>query len=161
MVPEELKQIPFVAALEACGGVLLDAEALHGELTLEIAPEAIESVCRLLKQDFGFIRLSSITSTDWHPMEPRFHLAYHLHSIDNNRRVRLLCKLSGDSAEIDSLTGLWGAADWYEREVFDLFGVRFRNHPNLRRIMMPEDWKGHPLRKDFPVHGYKYSYQSE
>jgi NADH-quinone oxidoreductase subunit C len=88
-------------------------------------------------------------------------VTYHLHSIESNERVRLICKLSGDGPEIDSVYGVWRSADWYEREVFDLFGIRFRNHPNLRRIMMPDDWNGHPLRKDYPVHGHKYSYQNE
>ena len=79
----------------------------------------------------------------------------------DNERLRLKCRVSGDAAEIDSVYPVWRAANWYEREVFDLFGIRFRNHPNLTRIMMPDDWEGHPLRKDFPVHGHKYSYKDE
>jgi len=75
--------------------------------------------------------------------------------------VRLKCLVSGADPAIDSVTSVWRAANWYEREVYDLFGVTFRNHPNLVRILMPLDWEGHPLRKDYPVHGYKYSYPSE
>jgi len=86
---------------------------------------------------------------------------YHLHSLDRNQRLRLKCRLSGAAAEIDSVTGVWRSANWYEREVYDMFGVVFRNHPNLIRILMPLDWEGYPLRKDYPVHGYKYSYPSE
>jgi NADH-quinone oxidoreductase subunit C len=74
-------------------------------------------------------------------------------------RVRLKCAVSGDNAVIDSVVAVWPGAAWYEREVFDLFGVGFRNHPNLTRILMPDNWEGHPLRKDYPVHGYKYSYK--
>jgi NADH-quinone oxidoreductase subunit C len=76
-----------------------------------------------------------------------------LHSPERNERLRLKCRLPGSDPEIDSVTGVWRGANWYERETFDLFGVRFRNHPDLRRIMLPEDWEGHPLRKDYPVTG--------
>jgi NADH-quinone oxidoreductase subunit C len=161
MVPEELNTVRFVQALAEREHTLSGASADFGEITLELVPEALAGACALLKRDFQFVRLSSVTATDWYPMEPRFHVTYHLHSIDSNERVRLVCKLSGERPEIDSVYGVWRSADWYEREVFDLFGIRFRNHPNLRRILMPDDWNGHPLRKDFPVHGHKYSYQNE
>jgi NADH-quinone oxidoreductase subunit C len=98
---------------------------------------------------------------DWHPADPRFEVVYLLHSMGRNQRLRLKCWVSEQAAEIDSVTGVWRSAKWYEREVFDLFGIRFRNHPDLRRIMMPDDWEGHPLRKDYPVHGHKYSYPNE
>jgi NADH-quinone oxidoreductase subunit C len=88
-------------------------------------------------------------------------VVYQLHSIGKNQRLRIKCRLAGANPEIDSVTGVWRSANWYEREVYDLFGVRFRNHPNLVRILMPVDWDGHPLRKDYPVHGYKYSYPGE
>ena len=132
-----------------------------GELALEIAPPKIASVCGFLKYDQQFVRLSSVTAVDWYPREPRFEVVYHLHSIERNQRLRLKCRLSGDAPEIESVTGVWRGANWYEREVFDMFGVIFRNHPNLIRILMPLDWEGYPLRKDYPVHGYKYSYPSE
>jgi|SRR5687767_4441382 len=161
MFPEELKEHRVVEALTALDGVLLDGSVDRGEVTLNIAPDRIVAACALLKNEHKFVRLSSVTATDWYPMEPRFHLAYHLHSLDRNERIRLKCKVSGDAAEIDSVYPVWRSADWYEREVFDLFGIRFRNHPNLTRILMPPDWKGHPLRKDFPVHGHKYSYSKD
>jgi NADH-quinone oxidoreductase subunit C len=86
---------------------------------------------------------------------------YHLHSTSTRKRVRIKCRLPGANPEIDSVTSVWRGANWYERETFDMFGIGFRNHPNLVRILMPVDWDGHPLRKDYPVHGYKYGYSNE
>ena len=94
-----------------------------------------------------------MTAVDRYPAEPRFEVVYHLHSVEHNRRVRLKCRVSGTGPVIDSVTSVWRSANWYEREVFDLFGIQFRNHPNLKRIMLPDDWEGHPLRKDYPVTG--------
>jgi NADH-quinone oxidoreductase subunit C len=111
------------------------------------------SVCGFLKYDQGFVRLSSVTGVDRYPAEPRFEVVYHLHSIDRNERLRLKCRLPGAGPVIESVTSVWRSANWYERETFDLFGIRFINHPDLRRIMLPEDWEGHPLRKDYPVTG--------
>ena len=97
------------------------------------------------------------TSPAWTgiPSEPRFEVVYHLFSTANKKYLRLKVRLSGDDASVDSLTPIWPGANFFEREVFDLFGVRFDGHPNLTRIMMPEDWEGHPLRKDYPVEGYR------
>jgi len=136
-----------------------DADALRGgrfdrgEVTLEIAPARITSVCGYLKYDQKFDRLSSVTAVDRHPAEPRFEVVYHLHSIERKLRVRLKCRLEGAGAAIESVASVWRSANWYEREVFDLFGIRFTGHPDLRRIMMPDDWEGHPLRKDYPITG--------
>jgi NADH-quinone oxidoreductase subunit C len=141
-------------------GAILDAKPALGELTLSIAPAQIVDVCHVLKASGGFERVSGITAVDWWPREPRFEVVYLLHSIRKNTRLRLNVRL-GEGAEIDSVCSVWRGANWYEREVFDLFGIQFRNHPNLERIMMPADWEGHPLRKDYPVHGHKYSYQEE
>jgi NADH-quinone oxidoreductase subunit C len=124
-----------------------------GELTVEIAPERLVEACRFLKENLKFERLSTVTAVDRYPSEPRFELVYHLQSIARNERLRLKCRLAGERPEIDSATAVWRSANWYEREVFDLFGITFRNHPDLRRILMPEDWDGHPLRKDYPVTG--------
>ena len=92
---------------------------------------------------------------DWYPREPRFEVVYQLFSTPNKKYLRLKVRLPGEDANIDSLTPIWPGANFFEREVFDLFGVRFDEHPNLARIMMPEDWEGHPLRKDYPVEGYR------
>ena len=124
-----------------------------GELTVEIAPERLLETCHFLKQDLQFERLSSVTAVDRYPSEPRFEVVYHLQSIARKERVRLKCRLIGENPEIDSATAVWRSANWYEREVFDMFGIHFRNHPDPRRILMPEDWEGHPLRKDYPIAG--------
>jgi NADH-quinone oxidoreductase subunit C len=162
MLPDQLKEHPAAAALElSLPEAIIGGHAEHNEPTLFIAPARIVEVCRYLKDERKFIRLSAITAVDWHPADPRFEVVYLLHSLDENSRLRLKSWVSESECEIDSVTGVWRAANWYEREVFDLFGITFRNHPNLRRILMPADWEGHPLRKDFPVHGYKYSYQRD
>ena len=140
---------------------IIETKLALGEVTLIAEAAQIVELCRYLKSAEKFIRLSSITAVDWHPAEPRFEVVYHLHSIEPIRRVRVKCRVSGTNPEIDSVFTVWRAADWYEREIFDLFGIGFRNHPNLVRILMPLDWEGHPLRKDYPVHGYKYGYAKE
>jgi NADH-quinone oxidoreductase subunit C len=154
MLPEFLRERPVASAVEA-----FDTDAVTGgkydrnELTLEIAPAKISSVCGFLKYDQKFVRLSTVTAVDRYPLEPRFEVVYHLHSIERKERIRLKCRIGGANPEIESVTAVWAGANWYEREVFDLFGIRFLNHPDLRRIMMPDDWEGHPLRKDYPITG--------
>lgn len=161
MLPEIAAGIPWAEAIDRrFSDAIKGAKQEFGQLILTIAPEHIVQVCRLLKDEAGFERLSGVTAVDWWPREPRFELVYLLHSIRNNARLRLSLRVREDE-EVDSVCSVWRGANWYEREVFDLFGVTFRNHPNLERIMMPADWEGHPLRKDYPVHGHKYSYQSE
>ena len=154
MLPDSLKENTVASAVEQ-----FDTDALVGgkydrqELTLEIAPEKLVSVCGFLKYDQGFVRLSTVTGVDRYPAEPRFEVVYHLHSLDRNERLRLKCRIPGENPAVDSVISVWRSADWYERETFDLFGIQFRNHPDLRRIMLPGDWEGHPLRKDYPVTG--------
>lgn len=154
MLPESLNDYAVAAALESAYPDALTAGKYdRGEYTLEVAPESIVAVCRFLKEQQQFIRLSTVTGVDRYPAEPRFEVVYHLHSLARNARVRVKCRLPGDNPSIESVTSVWRSANWYERETFDLFGIQFRNHPDLRRIMLPEDWDGHPLRKDFPVTG--------
>lgn len=147
---------------------ILETVNAFGETTLIADTARLADLCRYLKDSEKFVRLGSVTAVDWHPAEPRFEVVYHLHSIERasssitaSRRVRVKCRLNGTNPEIDSVTGVWRSANWYEREVFDMFGIGFRNHPNLIRILMPLDWEGYPLRKDYPTHGYKYSYSGE
>lgn len=162
MLSDGIKQHPAAAALLARQPeAIVDAALALGELTLFIDPARIVDVCRFYKYDYGFNRLSAVTCVDWHPAEPRFEVVYHLHSLPRNERLRLKCRVSGSDPAIDSVCEVWKGANWYEREVFDLFGVTFRDHPNLTRIMMPEGWTGYPLRKDFPIHGRRYSYTEE
>jgi len=155
---EQLKNHPAVALLvawnpQAVQGVKFDRE----EMTIYLDRSAIREACALLKEDpacpFNF--LADVTCVDWYPSEPRFEVVYHLLSIPKKERVRLKVKLDSGSPVVESLTSIWPGANYFEREVFDLFGVRFTGHPYLRRIMMPEDWEGHPLRKDYPVEGYR------
>ena len=143
----------MTAAL-ASEGVILDAKFDRGELTIEVAREFILSLCEGVKED-GYNFLEDVTAVDWYPSEPRFQISYSILSMTQKRRLRLVVRLASDEAAVDSITSAWPAANFYEREIFDLFGVHFGGHPNLRRIMMPEDWNGHPMRKDYPVEGYR------
>lgn len=162
MLVDALREIPVAVAIENWDGSVIRGGGLeHGETALEIQPDCIVRVCEFLKKEHHFERLSGLTAVDWFPSEPRFELAYLLHSISTNQRLRLSVRVGGDSPTIDSIAGVWRAANFYEREVFDLFGVTFRNHPGLTRIMMPEDWEGHPLRKDYDLQGGRYSYRNE
>jgi NADH-quinone oxidoreductase subunit C len=154
MVPQTLENQELAAAVRAFDGDAIEGGKFdRGELTLEIAPAKIVSVCGFLKYDQKFVRLSTVTAVDRYPAEPRFEVVYHLHSVERNLRVRLKCRVPGADPAIESVTSVWRGANWYEREVFDLFGVRFAGHPDLRRIMLPDDWEGHPLRRDVPVTG--------
>jgi NADH-quinone oxidoreductase subunit C len=146
---------------------VLETSEAFGEATLAVDPARIVELCRYLKDNEKFVRLSAVTAVDRFPAEPRFEVIYHLHAFDaakanlDSRRLRLKCRVGGAAPQIDSVTSVWRAANWYEREVFDMFGITFRNHPNHQRILMPLDWDGYPLRKDYPVHGNKYGYNNE
>jgi NADH-quinone oxidoreductase subunit C len=154
MLPDNLKDHAVATALEAFDGdAITGGKFDRNELTLEIAPAKIVSVFGFLKYDQQYIRLSSVTAVDRYPSEPRFEMVYHLHAVERNERLRLKCRLPGADPTIESACTVWRSANWYEREVFDLFGIKFLNHPDLRRIMMPDDWEGHPLRKDYPITG--------
>ncbi len=155
---EQLKDRPELARLLAWRADAVEgAKFDRGELSLYIARAAVREACALLRDDpeLKFNFLSDLTCADWYPSEPRFEVVYHLFSIPRVARVRLKVKLSGDDPRIESVTSVWPGANFFEREVFDLFGIHFEGHPYLRRIMMPENWEGHPLRKDYPVEGYR------
>ena len=123
-----------------------------GQLSIRIEPARVVEVCEALKQDpeTPFNYLSDLTCAHYPDhREAPFEVIYNLYSISANERVRLKAWVNGEG--VDSVTGVWPAADWPEREVYDLFGVKFHNHPDLRRILLPPDWEGHPLRKDYPL----------
>lgn len=132
-------------------------DEFRGELTLYIKPEKIVKMCEGLRDhhNLRFDMLPDLTGVDhlreMKENEPRFHVIYHLFSTKTKKRIRLKVPVWEDRCEVDSVSGVWPAADWHERECFDMFGVRFLNHPDHRRILMPDDWEGHPLRKDYPV----------
>ena len=133
---------------------LTDARFDFNELTLTIASRQIRAAAGAL-QAAGYNFFEDMTAVDWYPASPRFQLSYHLLSHSLKERIRLRVMLEEATPSVESITSVWVGANFYEREVFDLFGIRFEGHPNLRRIMLPDDWKGHPLRKDYPVEGYR------
>jgi NADH-quinone oxidoreductase subunit C len=155
---EQLKPHPALARLmEAIPAAVQAAKFDRDELTVWIDKGSLREACAILRHnpDCPFNYLSDLTCVDWYPSEPRFEVVYHLLSISKKERVRLKARLHGSSTAIESVTSVWPSANFYEREVFDLFGIRFTGHPDLKRIMMPDDWEGHPLRKDYPVEGYR------
>jgi NADH-quinone oxidoreductase subunit C len=147
-------KLPDEPALNALADLATAAKYDRQELTITVVRENIIVACEAVKAA-GYNFLEDVTAVDWYPSEPRFQISYSILSFSLKRRVRLVVRLAGDDASLDTITGVWPSANFYEREVFDLFGVHFGGHPNLRRIMMPEDWQGHPLRKDYPVEGYR------
>ena len=135
---------------EKCGDAVTEATEFLGQLSIRIQASRIVEVCSALKADAEtpFNYLSDLTCVHWPDnREAPFEVVYNLYSISTNERVRL--KVATNSEGVDSVTSIWPAADWPEREVYDLFGVVFHNHPDLRRILLPPDWDGHPLRKDY------------
>ena len=135
------------------------AEVLEfrGETTIVVPPELLRTAAEHCRQDakLQYNLLTDATCVDRYPHEPRFELNYHLVSIPRREKVRLKVRLSGSDAVVDSLVSVWPGANWLEREIFDLFGIKFTGHPDLRRILLPDDWEGHPLRRDYPVEGYR------
>lgn len=161
MLPETVAENPLALAIEQHMPDAITGAALAVDgLVLSIAPDLLSPVCRHLRNTAGFERLSGITAVDWWPREPRFEVIYFMHALKHNTRLRLSVRLS-ERQPVNSVCEIWRSANWYEREVFDLFGIEFNHHPNLERIMLPADWEGFPLRKDYPIHGHKYSYQDD
>jgi NADH-quinone oxidoreductase subunit C len=154
-VTEALPDHPAVKAILAWKPeALTDAKFDRNELTLTIAPEEIRAAAATV-QAAGYNFFEDMTAVDWFPSSPRFQLSYHFLSHTFKEYIRLRVLVDEADPSVASITPVWPSANYYEREVFDLFGIRFDEHPNLRRIMMPDDWVGHPLRKDYPVEGYR------
>jgi NADH-quinone oxidoreductase subunit C len=150
---------PLVAALQHENaewvGEVIEA---FGEVTVVVPRERIAEICSFLKgsQGLEFNFLSDICGADRGPEEePRFEVNYHLFSTTKHHRLRLKVLLNDDDTHVPTVTGVWRTANWHERETFDMFGIIFDGHPDLRRILLPDDWEGHALRKDFPLRGYE------
>ncbi|GIF05261.1 NADH-quinone oxidoreductase subunit C [Actinoplanes siamensis] len=147
----------YPALSEAIERVVVD----RAELTLHIRPERITDICQVMRDDesLRFELCSSVDAVDYLGSdERRFHIAYQLTSMTYRRRVRLEVAVP-DGVAVPSVTGVYPTADWQEREVYDMFGVVFAGHPNLTRILMPDDWEGHPQRKDYPLGGVPVEYK--
>lgn len=154
-VLEALPDHPAIKAILAWNlEALTDAKLDRGEVTLTIAPNSIREASRVVR-DAGYSAFQDMTAVDWLPSAPRFQLSYHICSYKFKDMLRLRVMVDEADAAVESITPVWAGANYYEREVFDLFGIRFEGHPNLRRIMMPDEWVGYPLRKDYPVEGYR------
>jgi NADH/F420H2 dehydrogenase subunit C len=135
----------------------------RGELTVVVQKDRILPVCRYLHDDpdLGFDHITDVTAVDWSAAEVpgredenwRFEVVYHLYSVRHRRRIRIKARLPEEPAEIETVTGIWKGANFMERETYDLMGIRFKNHPDLRRMFLPEDYDGHPLRKEYPAEG--------
>jgi NADH-quinone oxidoreductase subunit C len=127
----------------------------HGETTLLVPRELLRATAEFCRSNLEFNFLSDATSVDRFPAEPRFELNYHLVSIPKKTKIRLRTRVSGADPVVDSLVPVWPGAGWLEREIFDLMGIRFNGHPDLRRILLPDDWEGYPLRRDYPTEGFR------
>jgi NADH-quinone oxidoreductase subunit C len=155
---EQLKGHPALARLLAWKTSSVTAAKFdRSEMTITVERSSLREACALLRDDANcaFNFLADVTCVDRYPSEPRFEVIYHLLSMSKKERLRLKVLLESGDPVVESLTPLWPAANYFEREVFDLFGIRFSGHPYMRRLLMPEDWEGHPLRKDYPVEGYR------
>lgn len=127
-----------------------------GEVTVTVPADEIVTVCEALKRDHGFDMLADLCGCDRGPEEdPRFEVNYHLFSTTHHNRLRLKVELSEDSPKVPTVTSVWRTANWHERETYDLVGIVFEGHPDLRRILLPSDFDGHALRKDYPLRGYE------
>jgi len=149
--PTDASNHPLVGKLKAqFGDAIGDASEFIGQLSINVDGARIVEICDFLKSDreVGFDYLSDLTCVHWPRTPAPFEMVYNLFSISENERVRLKARVKDN---VDSVTSVWPAANWLEREVFDLFGVRFNNHPDLRRLLLPPDWQGYPLRKDYPL----------
>jgi NADH-quinone oxidoreductase subunit C len=131
--------------------VAVEQSEASDQLTIRVPADHLLEVSRVLRDqaDLGFVLLADVTAVDWWPREPRYEVVYHLSSMSQRLRVKVL--IDGQVARLPTLQSVWPSAGWLEREVWDMFGIVFDGHGDLRRLLMPEDWEGYPLRKDFPV----------
>jgi NADH-quinone oxidoreductase subunit C len=136
---------------------VVETTEFRDEQTIVLKPESLVAVCSYLQKRLRYDFLSTVTAVDWPERVPRYDVVYHLLSLQNRCVLRLKVRVGEKGEEhpsVPSVTGIWPTANWYEREVYDLFGITFTGHPDLRRILMPMDWTTHPLRKDYPLSGF-------
>src|SRR5207248_8954196 len=136
---------------------IVETVEFRGEQTIVLKPEHLVAVCSYLQKNLKYTFLSTVTAVDWFERVPRYDVVYHLLSIPHRSELRLKIRVGErgvDHPSVPTVVGVWPSANWYEREVYDLFGITFAGHPDLRRILMPMDWTTHPLRKDYPLSGF-------
>ncbi len=153
MSARDVSHSPVLTAIrQKFGSAVVEMHAFRGDETVVILPTKLHELMRFLRDDprMQFNFLMDITAVDWPERHPRFDVVYHLYSLKYNRRLRVKTRVD-DGDTVDSVTDLWRGANWLEREVYDMFGIRFRHHPDLRRILMYDEFEGHPLRKDYPL----------
>ena len=144
---------------ESLQDFIIEVRGHAGEMTIEVKAENIFEVCKTLKEKYGFNYLADMTGSDMYTDEGRFEVSYNIVSMAHSQRLRVSCRVEEDDPSVDSITEVWKAADWFEREVYDMLGITFTNHPDLRRMYMPEDYEWFPLRKEFPQLGIPGSIQ--
>ena len=146
---------PLQAAVSAIGAkfTVFQQTEFRGESTLTIEREAIKDVCRFARDELGFTYLVDVSGVDHFGAEPRFEIAYELYRYEPGEHLRLKISISEDALEVPTVSDIWPTADWHERETFDMYGIRFTGHPDLRRILMWDGYPFYPLRKDFPLAG--------
>jgi NADH-quinone oxidoreductase subunit C len=132
---------------------IVDVREFRGEVTVTVTKENIVEICKYLKEFVGFNLLTDLTAVDYLGRSPRFNVVYQLYSVSAKDRLRVKAQVEESDTTISSVVGVWSTANWLEREAYDLFGITFTGHPDLRRILMTDDWVGHPLRKDYPLQG--------
>jgi NADH-quinone oxidoreductase subunit C len=135
------------------GETVQEVAEFRGETTVVVKKDRIVEVCAFLKGELGFNFLTDLCAVDYLGRTPRFMMVYQLYNIGTHQRLRIKAAVEEGDARIDTVSCVWSTANWLERECFDLMGIVFNNHPDPRRILMPDDWIGHPLRKDYPVQG--------
>ena len=136
---------------------VIEQGEFHGQDFVTVKVEAVHDVVAALRDEGGFAMLEDLTAVDYldrPDVEGRFRVVYHFLSLDRAELFRLKAFVEDEDTEVPTVTDLYGGADWLEREIFDMFGIRFAGHPDLRRILMAEDWEGHPCRRDYPWHGH-------
>jgi len=132
---------------------VLGVAEFRGETTVTVGKESVVAVCRYLKDELGYNLLSDLTGVDYLGQAPRFMVVYHLLNVSTKERIRLKVPVEEGQESVDTVSVVWSTANWLERECYDLMGISFNGHPDLRRILMPDDWEGYPLRKDYPLQG--------